>query len=47
MSLFKLSGFRLDLIDALQSDVDIVCEDSAKPEFLEFISKDKRVLYEI
>lgn len=47
MSLIKLSGFRLDLVDALGSDVDVVCEDSISSRFLKMISEDRRVLYEV
>ncbi len=47
MSLIKLSGFLLDLKESLDSEVDIVCEDSIDPEFLRSISEDRRILYEI
>ncbi len=47
MSLIELSSFLLDLKDALDSEVDIVCEDSIDQEFLGHISVDRRVLYEV
>lgn len=47
MSLIELSGFLLDLKEALESEVDVICEDSIDPEFMRFISDDRRVLYEI
>lgn len=47
MSLVELSGLRLDLMDALGSDVDIVCEKYIKSDFMKYISGDRRILYEI
>ena len=47
MSLIQLSNFLIDLKETLQSEVDVVCEDSVNPKFLESVSADRRVLYEV
>lgn len=44
MSLIELSGFRLDLMDALESDVDIVCEKYINPNFMKHISDNMKVI---
>ena len=44
-SLFQLSGFRLDVEDALHLPVDLVTTESSDTAFVEMISKDKVQLY--
>ena len=46
MSLFQLSGLRLDIEDALRVPVDLVTNDSPDHEFLDMIAKDEVLLYE-
>ena len=43
--LFQLSGFRLDVEDALQLPVDVVTTESSDRAFVDHISKDKVLLY--
>ena len=45
MSLFQLSGLRLDIEDALKVPVDLVTNDSSDHEFLNMIAKDEVLLY--
>lgn len=45
MSLFQLSGLRLDIEDALSVPVDLVTNDSSDREFLDMIAKDEVLLY--
>lgn len=45
MSLFQLSGLRLDIEDALRVPVDLVTNDSSDREFLDMIAKDEVLLY--
>lgn len=45
MSLFQLSGLRLDMEDALKVPVDLVTNDSSDHEFLNLIAKDEVLLY--
>ena len=45
MSLFQLSGLRLDIEDALRVPVDLVTNDSSDREFLEMLAKDTVLLY--
>ncbi len=45
-SLFQLSGFRLDLEDALNLSVDLVTNDASDKAFLEGIEKDEVLLYQ-
>ena len=45
MSLFQLSGLRLDIEDALRVPVDLVTNDSSDHEFLNLIAKDEVLLY--
>ena len=45
MSLFQLSGLRLDIEDALRVSVDLVTNDSSDHEFLDMIAKDEVLLY--
>lgn len=45
MSLFQLSGLRLDIEDALKVPVDLVTNDSSDHEFLDMIAKDEVLLY--
>ena len=44
-SLFQLTGFRLDVEDALKLPVDVVTETSTDKRFLNMISKDEVLLY--
>lgn len=44
-SLYQLSGFRLDVEDALQLPVDVVTTEAADQEFVSMISKEKVSLY--
>lgn len=44
--LFELSGFYLELEDALNKKVDVVTTDSLDSGFLELISKEEIVVYE-
>lgn len=44
--LFQLSGFYLELEDALNKKVDVVTTDSLDTDFLELISKEEIVVYE-
>lgn len=44
-SLFQLSGFRLDLEDALNLVVDLVTSESADSDFLNMIAEDEVLLY--
>ena len=44
-TLFQLSGFRLDLEDALNLPVDLITAGSGNRDFLEIISKDEVLLY--
>lgn len=44
--LFQLSGFYLELEDALNKKVDVVTTDSLDSDFLELISKEEIVVYE-
>jgi len=43
--LFKLSGFRLDLIDAFGKEVDVVTHDGMRRRFYERIRNDEVLLY--
>ena len=45
MSLFQLSGLRLDIEDALRVPVDLVTNDSSDRDFLDLIAKDEVMLY--
>lgn len=44
-SLFQLSGFRLDVEDALDLPVDLVTNEASDREFLNMIEKDEVLLY--
>lgn len=44
-TLMQLSGLRLDLIDELGKDVDIVTNDSVMPNFLNSIKNDMVLVY--
>ncbi|MBQ3638316.1 MAG: nucleotidyltransferase domain-containing protein [Clostridia bacterium] len=44
-SLFQISGFRLELEDALRLPVDLVTTESSDREFLDRIAKESVVLY--
>lgn len=44
-SLFQLTGFRLDVEDALRLPVDVVTETSSDKSFLNMIAKDEVLLY--
>ena len=43
--LFKLSGFRLDLVDALGKEVDVVTHGGMRRKFYERIKDDEVLLY--
>ncbi|WP_294158357.1 nucleotidyltransferase family protein [uncultured Selenomonas sp.] len=43
--LFTLSAFRLDLIDALQMEVDLVTKLPENPEFQKELTRDEVLLY--
>lgn len=45
MSLFQLSGLRLDMEDALKVPVDLITNDSSACDFLDLIAKDEVLLY--
>ena len=45
-NLFTLSGFRLDLVDALGVEVDIVSKQPESPSFQRNLAKDEVLLYE-
>jgi len=45
-TLLALSGFRLDLMDALGKDVDVVSELPDMPAFRDNLRKDEVLLYE-
>lgn len=44
--LFALSGFRLDLVDALQKEVDIVSQLPYIKDFTDSMKRDEVLLYE-
>lgn len=44
-SLFQLSGFRLDVEDALHLPVDVVTTEASDQDFVRMISEDKVYLY--
>jgi predicted nucleotidyltransferase len=44
-TLFQLSGFRLDVEDALGKPVDLVTSESSDKDFLNMISEEEVVLY--
>lgn len=44
-SLFQLSGFRLDVEDALKLPVDLVTSEASDRAFLDSIQKDEVLLY--
>ena len=44
--LFALSGFRLDLVDALQKEVDIISQLPAIKDFTDGMKRDEVLLYE-
>lgn len=44
--LFALSGFRLDLVDALQKEVDIVSQLPDIKDFTDGMKKDEVLIYE-
>lgn len=45
-SLFQLSGFRLEIEDALNLAVDLVTSESSDADFLHMIAKDEVLLYQ-
>ena len=47
LSMIDLSNLRLDLMDVLGTDVDIVCDDAASDEFLRMTAQDRRLVYEV
>ena len=44
--LFALSGFRLDIVEALQKEVDVVSQLPDTQEFLDNLKRDEVLLYE-
>ena len=44
--LFALSGFRLDIVEALQKEVDIVSQLPDRKDFLDSMKKNEVLLYE-
>ena len=44
--LFALSGFRLDIVEALQKEVDVVSQLPDTQEFLENLRRDEVLIYE-
>jgi len=44
--LFALSGFRLDIVEALQKEVDVVSQRPDTQEFLDNLKRDEVLLYE-
>ena len=44
-TLFQLSGFRLDVEDALHLPVDLVTTESSDRDFVDMIAKDRVLLY--
>lgn len=44
--LFALSGFRLDIVEALQKEVDVVSQLPDAQEFLDNLKRDEVLLYE-
>lgn len=47
LSMIDLSNLRLDLMDVLGTEVDIVCDDAASDDFLKIVAADRRLVYEI
>lgn len=45
-SLFDVGGFYADLRDALDTDIDVVCEESLRDDFSKEVLRDRRLLYE-
>ena len=44
-TLMQLSGFRLDLIDELGKEVDVITDDGVTPSFYELIRNDRVLVY--
>lgn len=44
-NLIDLSGFRLELIDELGTDVDVITTGGVRPKFYNFIKNDRVLLY--
>ena len=44
--LFALSGFRLDIVEALQKEVDVVSQLPDTQEFLDNLRRDEVLIYE-
>ena len=44
-SLFELSGFRLELMDELGTNVDVLTMDGVQPKFYNFIKNDQVLIY--
>ena len=44
--LFELGGFFADLRDALEAEVDLVCQESLQDDFSKEVLRDRRLLYE-
>ena len=45
-SLFDVGGFYADLRDALETEIDVVCEESLRDDFSREVLRDRRLLYE-
>lgn len=43
--LFELSGFRLELMDELGADVDVLTTDGMRPKFFDLIKNDRVLIY--
>lgn len=44
--LFELGGFFADLRDALEAEMDLVCQESLQDDFSKEVLRDRRLLYE-
>lgn len=44
-SLFELSGFRLELVDELGANVDVLTVDGIRPRFFDLIKNDRVLIY--
>lgn len=45
--LFELGGFFADLRDALEAEIDLVCQESLQDDFSKEVLRDRRLLYEV
>ena len=44
-SLFELSSFRLELVDELGTNVDVLTTDGVRPNFFDLIKNDRILIY--